>query len=202
MTRSEFATAFAVPRETIDKFDRYLVLLAEAQAQTNLVGGSTLPLAWERHFADSAQLLTCAPAHTRWIDLGAGAGFPGLVLAILGASVELVEATAKKAAFLEHVVAELAIGASTRVHHARVESMPAAPRDVITARAFAPLARLFDWGARFASNATLWVLPKGIRVEEEMAVARATFRFDAELRPSRTSETGRILLARNVERRR
>lgn len=193
--RERFATHFDVSRETLAKFDVYAALLVDWQARMNLVGPATLVQVWHRHFADSAQLskLGAAP----WIDLGAGAGFPGLVLALLGdGPVTLVEATAKKADFLRAVID--ATGAAASVCQARIEALPAAETATIAARACAPLVQLFEWGLRFAGPATRWVLPKGARVAEEIAVARKFFAFDAELIPSLTDPHARIVVATNV----
>lgn len=181
------------------RFDAYAALLADWQTRMNLVGPSTLPHVWERHFADSAQLATLAPAGATWLDIGAGAGFPGLVLALLGhGPVHLVESVGKKARFLDAAVETLGLTGRAIVHHARVESLPASVIDVITARACAALDRLFEWGRRFAGPDTLWLLPKGASVAAELAAAHRRWRFDAELAPSRTDPSGRIVVARGV----
>lgn len=202
--RDEFAAEFAVSRETLAKLDRYAQLLVEWQSRMNLVGPSTLPDLWERHFRDSAQIASLAPTLGNkpvWLDIGAGGGFPGLVLAALGAGeIHLVESIAKKCRFLQAVADALGLGDAI-IHHARVESIPRFRADVITARACANLAQLFDWSVRFAASSTLWLLPKGAAVEEELAAAREAWRFDAELVPSRTDERGRIVVARGVKRR-
>ncbi len=197
--RETFAADFRLDATTLARFDLYAAALTQAQAEMNLVGPATLGEVWTRHFADSAQLLRLG-VPGRWLDLGAGAGFPGLVLALLGAEVDLVEATGKKVRFLETMVEMLRLGAVAQVHHARIEEMP--PKSVanITARALAPLPKLFDCGARFAAQGTRWILPKGARVEAEVAEARAGWRFEATLVPSRTSADGRIVVATNVAR--
>ncbi|MDO9487592.1 MAG: 16S rRNA (guanine(527)-N(7))-methyltransferase RsmG [Sphingomonadaceae bacterium] len=199
-----FAAEFAVSRETLDKLERYGALLAEWQQRMNLVGASTLPDVWQRHFRDSAQLASLAPplGHKPvWLDIGAGGGFPGLVLATLGAGeIHLVESIAKKCRFLQAVVDELQL-AEAVVHHARIEAVTRFRADVITARACANLAQLFDWGLRFAASSTVWLLPKGAAVDDELAAARKGWIFDAELVPSRTDERGRIVVARGVKRR-
>ena len=219
--REAFAADYAIAPELMARFDLYAAALADGQARMNLVGPATLADVWTRHFADSAQLLTQGGG--TWLDLGAGAGFPGLVLALMGARVVLVEATGKKVRFLEETAALLGVGERVMVHHARIEAValardgahpdPLRPSgtsptgggqaiDVITARALAPLAKLFDYGLRFAAQSTRWVLPKGARVEDELADARAMFEFDAELVPSRTSAEGRIVVATCVRRKR
>lgn len=199
-----FAAEFAVSRETLTKLERYGELLVDWQQRMNLVGSSTLPDVWQRHFRDSAQLAGLAPRlghRPLWLDIGAGGGFPGLVLAALGTGeIHLVESIAKKCRFLEAVIDELALTDAV-VHHARVEALPRFRADVITARACANLAQLFDWGLRFAASSTVWLLPKGAAVDEELAAAGKSWLFDAELVPSRTDERGRILVARRVKRR-
>jgi 16S rRNA (guanine527-N7)-methyltransferase len=199
----EFAAEFGVSRETLAKLRRYGELLVEWQAQMNLVGPSTLPHLWDRHLRDSAQLAALAPVlghRPVWLDIGAGGGFPGLVLATLGAGeIHLVESIAKKCRFLRAVAAELGLDNAV-IHNERVESLARFRADVITARACANLAQLFDWGLRFAASSTLWLLPKGANVDEELATARQRFAFDAELVPSRTDERARIVVARGVKR--
>lgn len=202
--RDDFAAEFGVSRETLKKLDRYAELLAEWQERMNLVGPSTLPHIWERHFRDSAQLLPLVPklGHKPvWLDIGAGGGFPGLVLASMGAgTIHLVESIAKKCRFLEAVAEELDLDGAAVIHNERVEKLPRFRADVITARACANLAQLFDWGRRFAASSTTWLLPKGASVEEEVAAARSSYAFDAELVPSRTDDRARIVVATGVKR--
>lgn len=193
--RSAFAAQFDVSRETLERLDIYVTLLTEWQSRMNLISAATLPQVWRRHLADSAQLVRLSVAP--WIDLGAGAGLPGLVIALLGGGpVTLVEATAKKVEFLRAVIDETGVDAT--VIHARIESLPALPMATITARACAPLFQLFEWGQRFVGPATTWVLPKGARVADEIAVARRNFVFEAELVPSLTDPAARIVVATRV----
>ena len=198
--RDAFAAEFNVSRETLQRLDRYAALLAEWQQRMNLVGPSTLPHIWDRHFRDSAQLLPIAGEGKRWLDIGAGGGFPGLVLAILdpAAHFMLVESIAKKCSFLTTVAQETGTSGRVQVNNARVESIPGQIFDVITARAAASLQILFEWGERFADPQTCWILPKGARAEEELATAAKRFHFDHQLIPSRTDSAARIVVARNV----
>ena len=200
---SEFAAEFDVSRETMKQLECYAELLRHWQQHMNLVGPSTLPDLWQRHFRDSAQLATLAPTLGHkpvWLDIGAGAGFPGLVLATLGAgTVHLVESTTKKCRFLGAVAAELELGDRAIIHNSRVETLQRFRADVITARACANLAQLFDWGARFAASSTSWLLPKGASVDDELAAARQHYVFNAELVPSRTDERARIVVATGVK---
>lgn len=198
-SRDAFFERFGVPRETRNSFDVYAGMLGAAQLQMNLVGPSTLNSVWDRHFADSAQLSILGPKSAVWLDMGSGAGFPGLVLALLGhGPMHLVEATSKKAAFLQQVCNALHVDMSVEVHCQRLENLALPSVEVITARACAPLLRLFDWGARFAGASTLWLLPKGQQVAQELAAARERYNFEADLVPSLTSPASWIVVARDV----
>lgn len=194
-----FEEEFAVSRETVERLQSYMALLREWQARMNLVGRSTLDDLWGRHIRDSAQL-----AHFGrglWLDIGAGAGFPGLVLAALGAGqIHLVESTAKKCRFLAAAAAVLAVEDRISVVNGRIEAIPAFHADFITARACANVGQLFEWGLRFATPSTRWLLLKGETVEEEVTAARRLFAFESELRPSITDGRGRILVASGVRR--
>lgn len=198
--RAAFAAEFDVSRETLARLDRYAELLVEWQERMNLVGPSTLPNIWDRHFRDSAQLLPIAGAGQRWLDIGAGGGFPGLVIAILdpAASIMLCESVAKKCAFLSTVSQQTGTDSHLTVTNSRVEAIEPTRFDVITARAAAPLATLFDWGLRFAGPKTRWLLPKGARVQEELASAARRFHFDHQLIPSCTDSSARIVVANSV----
>lgn len=189
----------------MEKLDCYVALLTEWQGRFNLVGPSTLPVVWDRHIRDSAQLLALVPSECRtkpWLDIGSGAGFPGLVLATLGVSrVHLVESIAKKAGFLGTVSEALELADVVSVQNCRIESLPAFPAGAITARACASLTQLFDWGLRFAARSTIWLLPKGASVADELVEAGRKFRFEYELVQSLTDERGRIVVAKGVTRR-
>lgn len=200
MDRQGFAAAFSVPRGTVAALARYAELLGQWQERMNLVAPSTLPDLWARHFADSAQLAALVPPGAHWLDVGSGAGFPGLVIAALGhGRVTLVESVAKKCRFLEAVIAEL--GLPARVVNARAEALPALAADVVTARAVAPLTTLFGWTAHHGHAATRWLLPKGRRWQEELAAARRTWEFAAETVPSRTDPQARIIVATGLRQR-
>lgn len=201
--RAAFETEFNVSRETLAKLDRYAELLTEWQQRMNLVGPSTLPHIWARHFRDSAQLLAIAGPGKSWLDIGAGGGFPGLVLAILDreANITLVESITKKCRFLDAVTRETDTAGHVTVANVRIEAMAGSKFDIITARAAASLDTLFDWGYRFAGSGTRWILPKGARVQEELASAAKRFHFDHELIPSRTDSDARIVVAKGAKRR-
>jgi 16S rRNA (guanine527-N7)-methyltransferase len=196
----EFAEAFKVPRETIHRLTRYADLLAEWQKRTNLVGPSTLPALWSRHFADSAQLCGLAPNARLWLDLGSGAGFPGLVVAIVQTGrpdfrMHLVESNRKKCAFLAEVVRETK--APVDIHAMRIEDLAESAQslkpDVVSARALAPLPRLFELAAPFFGERTKGLFPKGREAEAEIEAADRDWEFDLRLIPSLTSPDSQIV---------
>lgn len=200
--RDAFAGTYNVPRGTLDKFDTYAAMLIDWQSRMNLVGPSTLHDIWGRHFADSAQLYPLAAGRRGvWLDLGSGAGFPALVMALLGApNVHLVESTAKKCRFLEAVRDALGLEGVT-IHNQRIENLPPLTAEIISARALANLTQLFDWGLRFATPATRWLLPKGEAASDEIATARRKYNFDIDLVPSTTDPRGKIIVAGRVRKR-
>src|SRR5213080_2226211 len=167
--REGFAALSGVSRETLAPLETYAELLRRWSARINLVGANTLADPWRRHFLDSAQLLAHVPPGTQTlIDLGSGAGFPGLVLAILGVpGVELIEADARKCAFLREA-ARLA-AAPVRIHNARIESVPTHAVDVVTARGCAPLDRLLVLAQPFVAPDTVCLFAKGEQAGQEVA---------------------------------
>jgi 16S rRNA (guanine527-N7)-methyltransferase len=192
-----------VSRETAERLERYVALLGRWQKVQNLVAPSTLADAWTRHVADSAQLVALAPADARsWLDLGSGAGFPGLVAAICcaerpGFAAELVEANGRKAAFLRAVIRET--GAPARVHNCRIEdfSWPhGQPPDVISARALAPLATLLRYARPFMGEKTVAILPKGREFESELKTALHEWNLDLVIEQSAVERDGRIIVVR------
>jgi 16S rRNA (guanine527-N7)-methyltransferase len=197
ITRDDFQQRFDVPRGTMAKFDTYAALLTDWQTRMNLVGPATLDDIWGRHFADSAQLSShIQPGPI--LDLGSGAGFPGLVLAILGhAPIHLVEATTKKCLFLQTVIDELGLTDVT-IHNQRIESIDPFPVANVTARACKNMTVLVTWALPFSSPKTLWLLLKGATVLDEIALARTSFNFEVDLVPSQTDASGRLVLARNL----
>jgi 16S rRNA (guanine527-N7)-methyltransferase len=199
----DFAQAFNVSRETIDQLKIYAALLAQWQPRINLVANTTLPEIWHRHMADSAQLVALAPEKPgTWLDLGSGAGFPGLVIAIMLARdstrVTLVESDRRKCAFLAEVVRQT--GTPVEIHTARIEQMATQtmlpPVDVVSARALAPLVRLISLSLPFFRDDTVGVFPKGRGAESEIEEARTAWAFDVETIPSLTDEAARIVLVR------
>ena len=215
----EFAAKFAVSRETLAALERYAALLRRWQKAHNLVAAGTLDAVWSRHFADSAQLLALAPKARRWLDLGSGAGFPGMVLAILlndkkgdragdrtggetSAQVDLVEANAKKCAFLNAVRRET--GAPVRIHAMRIEDAAnhlQGPFDIVTARALAPLVELAPLCAPFLTGHTQALLLKGRDVVSELTEASICWNISADNYQSLTDPQGRILMVHSLNRR-
>jgi len=207
MTPEDFARAFSVSRETLALLTRYAALLRRWQKAQNLVARGTLDKVWERHFADSAQLLGLAPEARRWLDLGSGAGFPGMVVALLlkgaeGARVDLVEANARKCAFLDAVRRET--GAPVAVHAMRIEDAAnrlEGPFDAVTARALAPLNELAPLIAPFLTGHTRALLPKGRDVASELTEASRYWIIAYETFESLTDSRARILMVHSLKRR-
>ncbi len=194
MTPEEFRAETGVSRETLDRLIRYAEALKRWQARINLVGQATLEDLWRRHMLDSGQLLPLIPPTARrLIDLGSGAGFPGLVLAILGVpEAHLVEADARKCAFLREAVRR--VGAvNVTIHNRRIEAMPAEPFDVVTARALAPLPELLKLAQRFAGPRTIYLFPRGRGVDEELIRTPETATMRLERIASRTDPGAAIL---------
>ena len=181
-----------------DRLDRYTALVRAEAARQNLVSASTLDQFETRHIDDSAQLLDLAPAGGHWLDIGSGAGLPGVVLGILGARVRLVESRRLRYDFLAAIIAALDLGDRVTLHAGRLETMPTERFDRITARAFAPLPKLLDTAHRFAGPETVWVLPKGRGAADELAAVRQTWRGDFRILPSRTDADAAILVATGV----
>ena len=155
-----------------ERLVQFIDLLAAENARQNLVAASSLSHVWQRHIADSAQLLLHVPRETSptWLDLGTGAGFPGVVAAILrpGTEVLMVESRPKRAAWLNQLVAVLELG-NANVVASRLELVETRPMSVISARAFAPLDRLLKLSARFSLSDTQWLLPKGQSAAHELS---------------------------------
>ena len=206
LSAAAFGAAADVSRETLDRLERYAVLLDKWNRAINLVARGGLADLWRRHMLDSAQLWPLLPTiqgrPRRILDLGSGAGFPGLVLAIMGtaeadAEVHLVEVDQKKAAFLREAarIAETPV----TLHVQRIESLAPFPVDAVTARACAPLPRLLEYAAPFLRQHQPGVPPpvglflKGRDVDRELTKAREKWNIDAKLLPSCTNPAAKIL---------
>jgi 16S rRNA (guanine527-N7)-methyltransferase len=196
-----------VSHETAAKLDGFVDHLLRVAPHLNLIARSTLPNVWTRHVADSLQLLPLAPDANCWIDLGSGAGFPGLVIACAlagraGATVHLVESIGKKAAFLREAVNDLQVPAV--VHAVRIEDFVKNFRvqpDVVCARALAPLDDLLELAHPLLKTGAQGLFHKGQDVEGELTKAAKYWTIDAELVPSKTSPEGRIVVVRGLKRR-
>jgi 16S rRNA (guanine527-N7)-methyltransferase len=198
---------FDVSRETSAKLGVLAAELQRWQAVKNLVGPATLTDVWTRHIADSLQLLEHAGTARTWLDLGSGAGFPGLVVAIggegRGMTVDLVESNARKCAFLRHVVR--LTGAAAGVHQTRFETVIPSfvgKVDVVSARALAPLRDLLAWTEPLLTTGTTGLFPKGRDAAAELTEAEKLWRFDVAILPSRTAPEARILRIAHLESRR
>ena len=195
-----FADLVPVSRETLARLEAYAALLVRWSARINLIGRDTIADLWRRHILDSAQLQPFIPSAARsLIDLGTGAGLPGLVLAILGVpGVELVEADSRKCAFLREAarIAEVPVA----IRGCRIQAVPPHPVDVVTARALAPLDRLLGLAEPFLAPGTECLLLKGERVEGELTLARRHWTMTASLHQSRSDPRGVVLRLQQVAR--
>ena len=163
---------FDVSRETWQRLELFIALLRDEMQRQNLISSTSAEYLWGRHIVDSAQLLRYAPAPDNgkiWLDLGTGAGFPGMVIAILTRyQVRMVESRKRRVEFLNQVIAQTGIGDHATVIGERLETIESVPADVISARAFAPLDRLIALSHRFSTKNTVWLLPKGKNAVREL----------------------------------
>ncbi|MDN3589848.1 16S rRNA (guanine(527)-N(7))-methyltransferase RsmG [Methylobacterium adhaesivum] len=196
--RASVLTANSVSRETAERLDIFVAQLRRWQTVKNLVGPATLNEVWTRHVADALQLMAMAPEAIRWLDLGSGAGIPGLLLAIAGRErpgfqVNLVESNARKCAFLIET-ARLTEAPAT-VHNARIEDIIATRTgtEIVCARALAPLTQLLAWVEPLLKTGTVALFPKGRDVQSELTEAAQRWKFVYDLLPSRTDSDARIV---------
>jgi 16S rRNA (guanine527-N7)-methyltransferase len=187
--------------ERLDAFD---ALLREENESQNLVSRASLSQLWVRHFADSAQLLRWATSpDATWLDLGSGAGFPGLIVAALHAGpVSLVEGRRLRADFLRRAAELLGVQAETQIIGSKVERIEPRAFHVISARAFAPLGRLLELGTRFSTSNTRWILPKGRNARSELEAVESSWQGEFRIEPSLTDPEGGIIVAEGVRRKR
>lgn len=198
---------FDVSRETWAGLERYVALLLDEMERQNLIAASTRDHVWARHIVDSAQLLMPARVAEQgaeqgaWLDLGAGAGLPGIVVALLrGGPVVLIEERRKRVEFLRHVIAQCGLG-QAEVFGGKVERYApdgGAKAAIISARAYAPLPRLLESAAHLAGAQTLWVLPKGRNWQNEVETAQALWHFVFHVERSVTDGEGAVLVLRSV----
>lgn len=200
-----FRERFDVSRETLERLEAYEALLAKWNPAINLVSKSTLADTWSRHFLDSAQLFDLAPVEAQsWADLGAGGGFPGLVIAVLSLEkapereIVLVESDLRKSAFLSTVSREL--GLKTRVLAKRIEEIEPLGVEILSARALAPLVQLLEFAERHLRRDGIALFPKGARWQEELAQARESWSFDCEASPSLSDPNSVVLKINGAKR--
>jgi len=196
-----FALGRGVPRETLGKLTAFSDLLREESDHQNLVSRATLDRLWERHIVDSAQLVPLeeTPGGS-WVDVGSGAGLPGIVIALLAEGpVTLIEPRRLRAHFLEQMVGELGLANRVEVVCARAERVTG-QFDTITARAVAPLPKLLEMSTHLSTRKTRWLLPKGRRVEDELTLAKQTWTMQVEPVANPADPSGIILRIKGLAR--
>lgn len=194
-----------VSRETMAALKTFESLVQRWNPAINLVSKANLHDLWQRHIVDSAQLFQLCPrAAQRWVDLGSGGGFPGIVVAILAASampdlrVTLVESDQRKATFLRQAIQNLQLDAAVRSE--RIESIESLGADVLSARALAPLSQLLSYAAKHLCADGLAIFPKGARYAEELSDAQRDWAFESEIKSSLSDSDAAILLLRKINR--
>jgi 16S rRNA (guanine527-N7)-methyltransferase len=202
---SDTVGGLSVSRETFAALQAFEVEVRRWTPTVNLVSRGSLDHLWGRHIDDSAQIFrACPPDAERWLDIGSGGGFPGLVVAVLarelkpGLKVTLVESDQRKAAFLRQTAQKL--GLSVEVLAKRVESLPPQMADVVSARALAPLSDLLGLAFPHLTADGTALFPKGARHAEEISEARRFWSFDLESRPSASDPDAALLIIRKIYR--
>ncbi|MFQ5564274.1 MAG: 16S rRNA (guanine(527)-N(7))-methyltransferase RsmG [Parvularculaceae bacterium] len=204
MTPEEFADAIGVSHETLERLKKMDAILLDWASRHNLIARSTIEDRWRRHYLDSAQLFPRIPVSARsLVDLGSGAGFPGLVLAAMGAAyglnVVLLESTGKKAGFLRAAIDAMALDNATVIPE-RIERARLDPPDIVTARALAPLPKLLDYAHEIQGKNTRCFFHKGQDVEDELTEAAKCWHMEVIPHPSITNPGSVILEVRNLAR--
>ena len=194
------AERLRVSRETLSRLAAYVDLLGQWNPRINLVSAASLADVWRRHILDSGQLMAHLPVSARvLVDLGSGAGLPGLVLAIMGIpEVHLIESDQRKAAFLREAARVSAVKAT--VHAARIETVAPFPADVVTSRALAPLGKLLGWAAPFLAPEGICLFLKGADWQDELTAAKQKWIMQTQDIASESDPTGRILRVEAVHR--
>ncbi len=210
LTPEAFAAAANVSRGTMARLTAYAETLIRFQKTVNLVGPATLTDLWRRHFLDSAQLFDLLPKEPEALtvlDVGSGAGFPGLVLAVMAEGADrrldlhLADSDTRKCAFLRE--AARAAGVTPTLHNARIEAVPPFSVDIITARALAPVARIFEFCEGFLDFGPVkptFLLLKGRSGREELTEAANGWKMQTEIRPSITDPDAIVLSVKEVTR--
>lgn len=198
--RAWLEAQFDVPRETWERLERYVAILLSAMDEQNLIAESTRPHVWARHIVDSAQLMlhTGDAGEGEWLDLGSGAGLPGIVLACLSdRPLRMVESRRKRIDFLNEVIADLGLTHAS-VFGGRVEMVPATTSAIISARAYAPLPKLLASALHLSDKNSVWVLPKGRNAQNELEATRPAWQGVFHVEPSVTDADSAIIVARSV----
>ncbi len=199
MKASQFAAALNVSRETLERLEVYAAMLREWQKTINLVSAGTLDDLWRRHFLDSGQLCRLMAGARKAVDIGSGAGFPGLVVAIVaGIHVTLVESDNRKATFLREVSRNT--GADTEIIAGRAEAAPALPAEIVTARAVAPLIKLLPLVEPWLQPGGRCYFLKGGAVEDELTDAGRIWDIEYDMVPSLSDPSGTILCVKEFSR--
>jgi 16S rRNA (guanine527-N7)-methyltransferase len=198
--RSWLTDHCSVSRETWDRLEAYIALLFAGMAEQNLIAESTRDHVWARHIVDSAQLLPLAQsASGPWMDLGSGAGLPGIIVAVLSdRPVTLVESRRKRIDFLVAVADRLAL-TNVTVFGGRVEAVPTCASAVISARAYAPLPRLLASAVHLADENTLWLLPKGRNAQNELEATRPSWQGVFHVKQSVTDPDSAVIVATGIK---
>jgi 16S rRNA (guanine527-N7)-methyltransferase len=198
----QFQEATSVSAETLGRLQIYADLLEKWQKKINLVGPATVPDLWQRHMMDSAQLYRLLPGpDCSILDFGSGAGFPGLVLAIMGAPrVTLVESDGRKCAFLAEVMRATGAGSAARLENSRIEALVPTRSDVVTCRALAPLDKLLGLSAPFLGADSICLFLKGKKTDQELTEAAKKWMMQVTKIPSQTDPSGTILKLEYVAR--
>ncbi len=206
MTEAEalnwLTASLSVSRETVEKLSAFKEMVIAETAHQNLIGAGSIQHFWARHIVDSAQLLLHsgeAAPDGLWLDLGTGAGFPGMIIALLRPGpIMFVESRRKRIDFLCSAVEQLGL-TNARVAGARLEMMEIVPAAVISARAFAPLPKLLEVAHRFSGKETIWVLPKGRTAHEELETVRRSWQGVFHVKQSVTDPDAAIIVATGVQ---
>lgn len=191
-----------VSRETLIVLEKLVAIVMDEMGRQNLISASTADHIWARHVVDSAQLLALAPVDARrWIDLGSGAGFPGMVVAAMHPDIAmtLVESRRKRIDFLTTMAESLGLADRVTVVGQRLEMIDSTPQDVISARAFAPLDRLLPLAHRFSHRRTMWLLPKGRSAASELEAVTGSWQGAFRIVPSLTDPEAAIIAASKVQ---
>lgn len=201
----EEARVFVAARcdaRSLIRLERFVEYLGDENERQNLIAAATLPIIWQRHIADSAQLLDHVSRETSgsWLDLGTGAGFPGLIIAVMQSQREviLVESRARRIEWLLRLIEHLDL-ANCRVEGRRLETVAPFPAAVISARAFAPLPKLVDLARRFSTRDTIWLLPKGRSAAQEIWKLPERTRSVFHVEQSQTDPDAGIVVGTGLE---